>query len=135
MKSFLESANLLETIVSGAEENNEGARAVTADLNEAQLNWKPSPDQWSIAQCLEHLTMAMNQFDKYFVTALERARKKSPVSDPPPYKPSMMGAWLAKYVNPVSPRKLKAPKIFQPGAASNIPQSLDQFLDAQAKFI
>src|SRR2546429_2934737 len=115
MKSFLESANLLQTIVSGAEENNEGARAVAADLTEAQLNWKPSPEQWSIAQCLEHLVVATKGFEKYFTAALEQARESRKVTIPPKYKPSLVGGWLAKQVSPEAARKLPAPKIFRPG--------------------
>ncbi|NJK84394.1 MAG: DinB family protein, partial [Saprospiraceae bacterium] len=27
----------------------------TKGLNEAQLNWKPNADKWSVAECLQHL--------------------------------------------------------------------------------
>src|SRR5207237_2874432 len=102
---------------------------------EVQLNWKPSPEQWSIAQCLEHLAIATNQFENYFITALEQARKKSAVTSPLVYKPSMMGGWLARYVDPVNPKKLPAPKVFRPAAVSSITKPLDLFLNAQTKFI
>ncbi|MEJ7615904.1 MAG: DinB family protein [Pyrinomonadaceae bacterium] len=32
-------------------------------LSARQLNWKPSPEQWSIGQCLDHL---MNTNKQYF---------------------------------------------------------------------
>ncbi|HYX29306.1 MAG TPA: DinB family protein [Pyrinomonadaceae bacterium] len=134
MKVFRESQDLLETVISGAEENNESARVVAADLTEAQLNWKPSSDQWSIAQCLEHLAVATRGFDQYFAAALERGKNRSPVSNPP-YKPSMMGGWLARHVAPEAPRKLRAPKMFRPAEASNIRDSLQMFLAEQNKFI
>jgi len=135
MKIFLESANLLPTIVSEAEKNSEAARTLTSDLSEAQLNWKPSPEQWSVAQCLEHLAIATNQFDKYFIMALERARKKRPVTNAPAYKPSVVGGWLARQVSPQGGRNLPAPKVFRPSEASMIAASLDLFLNAQTKFI
>ena len=135
MKQFLDSSDLLNTVVSESERNTETARAVASDLTEVQLNWKPAPEQWSIAQCLEHLAISTNGFDKYFQLALERARTKPSVASPPPYKPSMMGGWLAKYVAPASPRKLPAPKIFRPPAGSSIDKSLDLFVGAQTKFI
>src|SRR2546421_5238708 len=99
MKVFLDSANFLSTIVSEAEKNSDAARAVAADLSEAQLNWKPSPEQWSIAQCLEHLAITSRKFDSYFSVALESARKKRPVANAPAYKPSLVGGWLARQVN------------------------------------
>jgi DinB superfamily len=135
MKLFLDSSNLLATIASESEKNNDAARAVTADLTQAQLNWKPSPEQWSIAQCLEHLAIATNGFDNYFRVALERARKKAPLTSSPTYKPSMVGGWLAKQVSPEAPRKLPAPKLFRPAAGSSIDKPLDLFLNAQTKFI
>lgn len=135
MKTFLDSRNLLETIVATAEKNSDDARTITGDLNETQLNWKPSPDEWSIAQCLEHLAVATKGFDKYFSAALTNAKSQSPITKPPAYKPTRMGGWLARHVAPESPRKLRAPKMFRPGDASAIQGSLQMFLDEQQKFI
>src|SRR5436190_3706273 len=114
MNAFLNSPDFIETVGSEAVRNNDTARAVAADLTEAQLNWKPSAEQWSIAQCLEHLTIASRNFDDYFSQALERARKKRPVTHAPAYKPSMVGGWLARQINPEGGRNLPAPKIFRP---------------------
>jgi hypothetical protein len=135
MKQFLNSSNLLQTIVAESEKNSEAARTLTSDLSEAQLNWKPSPEQWSIAQCLEHLAITSGKFDNYFSAALERARKKRPITDAPAYKPSMVGGWLARQVNPDGGRNLPAPKVFRPSEASNIHTPFDLFLDQQVKFI
>ena len=135
MKAFLDSSDLLSTVSSEAEKNNDVAKAVAADLTEAQLNWKPSAEQWSIAQCLEHLAVATKGFDKYFTEVLERAASKSAITSPPAYKPTMMGGWLARHVAPESPKKLRAPRLFRPGDASAIQGSLQMFLDEQQKFI
>ncbi|MFN2578937.1 MAG: DinB family protein [Pyrinomonadaceae bacterium] len=135
MKRFLNSSDLLQTIAAEAQKNSDTARRLTADLTEAQLNWKPAPEQWSIAQCLEHLSLATNQFENYFITALEGARGKSAISSAPVYKPSLMGGWLVKYVDPASQKKVPAPKLFRPAAGSSITKSLELFLNAQAKFI
>lgn len=135
MKAFLDSADLLNTIASEAANNNAAARAVAGDLTEAQLNWKPAPDQWSVAQCLEHLAVATRGFDPYFAAALERAKRKPPVVIAPIYKPTKMGSWLARHVAPESPRKLRAPKRFRPADASAIQGALEMFLDEQQKFI
>lgn len=134
MKEFLESTDLLKTVTSEAEKNNDVAQAVAGDLTAAQLNWKPSADEWSIAQCLEHLAVATKGFDKYFNEVLSRAGSK-PVTNPPAYKPTMMGGWLARHVAPESPKKLRAPRIFRPESASSIQGSLQMFLDEQRKFI
>ena len=119
-----------------AKENSEAARALTSDLSEAQLNWKPSPEQWSIAQCLEHLVVATKGFEKYFTAGVGTCAKE-PARSPgtPKYKPSLVGGWLAKQVSPEAARKLPAPKIFRPGNSSDIQRSLESFLDEQDRFL
>jgi len=135
MNAFLNSPDFIETVGSEAVRNNDTARAVAADLTEAQLNWKPSAEQWSIAQCLEHLAVATKGFDKYFTEVLQRAGSKTSMTSPPAYKPTMMGGWLARHVAPESPKKLRAPRMFRPGDASSIQGSLLMFLDEQQKFV
>ena len=135
MNAFLNSPDFIETVGSEAVRNNDTARAVAADLTEAQLNWKPSAEQWSIAQCLEHLAVATKGFDKYFTEVLQRAGSKTSITSPPAYKPTMMGGWLARHVAPESPKKLRAPRMFRPGDASSIQGSLQMFLDEQQKFV
>src|SRR5690349_22524278 len=98
MKQFLESANLVETVIVQAQRNTEEARSVVDGLNDAQLNWKPAPDKWSIAQCLEHLTAASRGFNPYFAEALARGRQRFAAESPPNYEPSFMGRWLIKHV-------------------------------------
>ena len=134
MKSFLDSPDFLSTVKSETDKNSDTARTLTSGMTEAQLNWKPSAEQWSIAQCLDHLTLATNEFEKYFQAALGQARQKWPVTDSPRYKPSMLGGWLAKQVSPQAPRKITAPKIFRP-ASSNIPATLENFVSQQARFL
>ncbi len=84
MNEFLQSTNLLQTIVVEAEKNSGAARELVSGLSNAQLNWKPAPEKWSIAQCLDHLTVASREFEGYFSDALVRGRKKWPVSSGQP---------------------------------------------------
>lgn len=134
MKQFLESSEFLQTILSEAEKNNGRARLLAGRLTEEQLNWKPAQNKWSIAQCLEHLTVTSAAFDKYFTAAIEQARKRRPVSQNPRYQPSFVGGWLARQVDPETERNLPAPKIFRPADASNIEDAVAKFLNQQETF-
>jgi hypothetical protein len=134
MKLFLESSNLLETIVAQAEKNSEAARELGRGLSDVQLNWKPAPERWSIAQCLDHLAVTSNQFDSYFNEALARGRRKWPVKSPPAYRPSWVGGWLIKQVEPVTGRNLPAPKVFRP-SSSEIHGAVESFLNQQSRFL
>ena len=134
MNPFLESADFLQTVAEAAERNSETAETLAGELTETQLNWKPSVEQWSIAQCLEHLAVATNEFEKYFEEVLTKGRGRSPLTEAPRYKPSLLGGWLAKQVSPEATRKLSAPKILRPDS-SNIQGSLAKFLQEQNKFL
>ncbi len=134
MKLFLDSPDFLKTVAAETEKNSNAARTLTSGLTEIQLNWKPSAEEWSIAQCLEHLTVATNEFEKYFEATLNQARKKWPLTSSPRYRPSRVGGWLAKQVSPEAPRKVTAPKIFRPDS-SNITEALEKFVNQQARFL
>lgn len=47
------------------------ARKVFGSLSAAQLNWKPSQQQWSVGQCFEHLIKT----NESFLPALELVRR------------------------------------------------------------
>ena len=40
-------------------------------LSEAQLNFKSSPESWSVAECVEHLAISENMFDQMLSGALQ----------------------------------------------------------------
>ena len=135
MNEFLQSPNLLRTIISQSEASNAAASELVTDLNEEQLNWKPSSKQWSIAQCLEHLAVTSSRFDPYFTEAIARARTRWPVSGRVVYKPSMVGGWLIRQVVPETTRKVSAPKVFRPADSSSIRDALESFLKQQQRFL
>src|SRR6059058_1583977 len=114
MNQFLESKDLLQTIAGETELLNDSARQLVTGLNDEQLNWKPAPDSWSIAQCLDHLAVTSSKFDPYFSQAISRDREKRPLIAAPKYQPSIVGGWLIKQVMPVTGRNLPAPKVFRP---------------------
>lgn len=134
MKVFLESPNLLDTIAVESAKNSVTARELIRDLSEPQLNWKPAPDKWSIAQCLDHLAVTSGKFGSYFTDALARGRRKWPVKSPPVYRPSFVGGWLIKQVEPQTGRNLPAPKVFRP-SASEIRDAAEKFLQQQTRFL
>ncbi|MDQ5847095.1 MAG: DinB family protein [Acidobacteriota bacterium] len=134
MKQFLESPSLLETIVVEAEKNSEIARQLAAGLTEEQLNWTSDPAKWSMAQCLDHLTTTSQQFGPYLTAAIARGRQKWPVKEPVPYRPTWVGGWLVRQVNPETGRNLPAPKVFRP-SQSKINGALESFLKQQSVFL
>ncbi len=135
LREFADSPNFIATIVSEAEKNNVTASELVRGLTEQQLNWKPEAQQWSIAQCLEHLAVTSRQFNGYFKQLIESARLKWPTNGAIPYRPSLVGGWLIKQVVPETTRKVPAPKVFRPSDSSSIQDALALFLKQQEAFV
>lgn len=134
MQQFIDTNDFISTVIAEAENNSKNARALVAGLNEEQLNWKPAADRWSIAQCLDHLAVTASQFRNYFPNTITRGREKWPTQSNVSYKPTLVGGWLVRQVNPDSGRNLPAPGVFRP-STSNINNSLDKFLSSQDEFL
>jgi hypothetical protein len=134
MKEFIESPDLLQTIAAETEKNSAEAKRLVSGLSEEQLNWSSSPDKWSIAQCLEHLTVSTRGFEQYFPAAIKRGHEKYPVNSAVAYRPSLIGGWLIKQLMPESTRKVPAPKAFRP-SQSAITDALENFLAHQDAFL
>ena len=87
------------------------------DLTAQQLNWKPSAEQWSVAQCFDHLVTANAAYFPTFDQVLS-GDKKNTFWESLPWLPSVWGRLLIKAVSPESKRKLKAPKLIRPSTSS-----------------
>jgi hypothetical protein len=135
MKQFVESPNLLETVRQEAERNSTDAEGLAASLTEEQLNWRPAPGTWSIAQCLDHLAVTGSQFVNYYLAALEKGHRKWKVSEAVRYRPTLVGGWLIRQVDPETGRNLPAPKVFRPSQEPLITNSLEKFLKQQHTFL
>ena len=123
----------LPAVINAANNVANEARSTFGHLTPSQLNWKPSPERWSIAQCFDHL-IAVNK--AYFpVIDNVLAGKKRTLWESMPVLPGLMGKMVIKAVEPTSTRKFKARKNFE-AAQSNISGSIiNDFVDHQAKVV
>ena len=102
-------------------------------LTPEQLNWKPSPERWSVAQCFDHLLTT----NKGYFPPVEGviAGIKPTFWQRMPVLPGLAGKLLIKSLDPKSTRKIKAPQKFQPAQSDISPSVLDDFVDQQAKIV
>ena len=54
--------NDLEGISTAIKQISDDVRNTFGDLSTGQLNWKPAPESWSVAQCLDHLIKSNEEF-------------------------------------------------------------------------
>jgi hypothetical protein len=102
-------------------------------LTAAQLNWKPSAERWSVAQCFEHLVTSNKGFFPRVDGVI--AGIKPTFWQRMPVIPGLAGKLLIKSLDPKSTRKIKAPKKFQPAQSDISASVLDDFVDQQAKIV
>ena len=109
------------------------ARATFGQLTAAQLNWKPSAERWSVAQCFDHLLTSNKGYFPIIENIL--AGQKRTFWQRMPLLPALAGTLLIKSLDPASTRKLKAPKSFQPAQSDISSSVIDDFVNQQGRIV
>ncbi|HYG78896.1 MAG TPA: DinB family protein [Pyrinomonadaceae bacterium] len=89
------------------------ARDLTAELTDEQFNWRPAPGQWSIAECLDHLTQTGRVAVGHIRETLADARRRKLYSRGP-FRYGMLGQMIVRSMGPRPRMKFKAPAVFRP---------------------
>jgi hypothetical protein len=97
----------LEAVTNDLRAVADDAKREFGSLTGVQLNWKPAPDSWSIAQCFDHLIRTTTSFYDEFDKVASGTRKNSFWENWSPFT-GMCGRWLIKFVQNDS-KKVKAP--------------------------
>jgi hypothetical protein len=108
------------------------AQEVTEGLDEARFNWRPSPKEWSIEECLGHLTMVGN----WEIMAIEKAidhAKASGLTGAGPFRYGPFQRFVLRQTEPPVGRKATAPKRFRPLHQQPITGILPSFLHLQSQ--
>ncbi len=106
------------------------AQKLFGHLSATQLNWKPSADQWSVAQCLEHLIATNRAMFPAFEQTINGTKTAS-LLERLPFLPAFFGKMMVKYIAPGATQKFKAPPIAAPAASGIDPQIVSRFLTHQ----
>ncbi|HWF88248.1 MAG TPA: DinB family protein [Pyrinomonadaceae bacterium] len=123
----------LPTVITEANNIAAETKSTFGRLTPTQLNWKPSPERWSVAQCFEHLLTSNKGFFPRIDGVL--AGIKPTFWQRMPVVPGLAGRLLIKSLDPKSTRKIRAPKKFQPAQSDISPSVLDDFVDQQSKIV
>jgi hypothetical protein len=88
------------------------AIALTDGLTPAQLAQHPTNGGWTMAQVFEHLLVSDGLYTE-IVDRLIRSAKQTGTTDE--WKPSLIGGFMIRSLDPSSTRQLPAPKKMRPG--------------------
>ena len=105
----------------------DNAQSKFGGFNSTQLNWKPAPESWSVAQCFEHL-ITTNAAYFPVLESIHEGKKVTRVAERLPVLPKLWGKLLIKSLDPKTTRKLKAPPRFQPSASEIAASIIDDFV-------
>ena len=85
-------------------------------LSAEQLNWKPTPDRWSVAQCLDHLIVIDSGYFAIFDRIAQGGYR------PPAWRrllfPKAFGSMVLKAVQPEAPRRFKTASAAAPSTGT-----------------
>lgn len=112
----------------------EQARALTTGLTEAQFNWRPGPRQWSIEECLGHLTIVGQTEIKLLDNAIQNAKVKG-ITGKGPFRYGYLDRTILRHTEPPVRRKFSAPRRFQALHGQPLTAILPTFLHLQSQFI
>ena len=108
------------------------ARKVFGRLTRAQLNWKPSAEQWSVGQCFDHLI----QTNRCFFPEMERVAagtfKSSLWARVSPFS-GLIARLIIGSLDPVKGRKTKAARVFLPTSSDVDADVMEKFASHQVE--
>jgi|APEBP8051073178_1049388.scaffolds.fasta_scaffold03634_2 hypothetical protein len=116
----------LEELIYRADMVRQDVRDEFGNLSTFQLNWKPSPEQWSIAQCLHHIIVA----DEAYLSDLDKilnGKYTRPLWSLVPGKSAFWGKLLLSLMKSDSGKKLQTPAIFEPSSIKLTDEILSDF--------
>lgn len=110
------------------------ANELAKGLSEAQFNWRPAPGQWSIEECLAHLTM-VGQWEVQAVgDAIDQGKARG-LTGTGPFQYSAIERYILRESAPPVRHEMAAPRRFQPLHGQPVTGVLPTFLHVQSQFM
>ena len=130
------SSDLLQNLNAQAEQDIIMATGEWQLLPTEFFSAQPGINQWSAAQCLEHL----NSYGRYYLPAIEKAISNAAhVKISGQFKSGLLGNYFYKIMLTDNKgqvkKRMKAPKDHRPAAILNVAQVLNEFISQQEKLL
>ncbi len=109
---------------------NNYVRKNLCSLNNEQLNWKPSADKWSIAQCIHHLIVNNTKYFKTFDAIINNNYSQTFWQRTSPFT-KWLGKKLLQFTAAEPHKKAKAPRMFSPSSSNIADDIIQKFLEQQ----
>ncbi|MDZ4713863.1 MAG: DinB family protein [Cytophagales bacterium] len=101
-------------------------------LSVDELNWKPSPHEWSVAQILDHL-ITINGTYFPILERVHDGRHETPWTGRLGFFVNMMGGLILQRVQPENQKKQKTLDIWAPSESALDGNILQRFVESQER--
>lgn len=103
-------------------------------LSADQLNWKPHPGKWSIAQVLDHLIVINGTYFP-ILESLKAGTFKKPFLGRFPFVYNFFGNFILRSAHPNNRRKTNTYRMWEPSSSTIAPDIIDRFARHQQTLI
>ena len=110
------------------------AKTMFGSLSAEQLNWKPAPKSWSIAQCFEHLITTHSLYFPLFEKLANGNAKQTFWESYSPLS-SFFGRFLIKSLRPENVKPMKTTSKAFPSSSEIDGDIIDRYVDHQNQMI
>ncbi|HKV04513.1 MAG TPA: DinB family protein [Candidatus Acidoferrales bacterium] len=120
----------LQTVLDDLDRADADALRLMDGVTDAQANWQPRENAWSMAQCLDHLART----NVAYVAALRDAVRDGGAAGTPrrePIRPGWVSRYFIRTVEPPPRSKFRAPKKIVPRPQADKDEVLQLFLRSQ----
>jgi len=106
---------------------------ILAVLTDEALNWRPSPESWSIAQHIDHLSVTWQQYEPAVAAAVEDGCARG-VTGRAPYGRSPFVRMFLRFLEPPPTRRAKSPaKFVAPPTFRSVEEVRREFANGQVE--
>lgn len=103
-------------------------------LTDAQFNWRPSPERWSIGQCIHHLNLVGDLYDGEFSRAIATAREQN-ITGAGPFAHGALGGLFVRIMEPPVKMRANAPEKARPSEHLPLEQTRAEFFAIQERWL
>ncbi len=141
MATIRNSNKLIDQLIEETKASIDTVENTFLKLSEAELNYKISPEKWSIAECFEHINISNEHYHRLFEKKIGKYPKNTQKET---FKSGRMGLYFTKMLKPINGdlgKPTKTVKKFKPstetGSLSTINghKAINYFLKEQKKLL
>jgi hypothetical protein len=110
------------------------ADALVRPLTDTQFRWRPSPESWSISDCIEHLNTVARLYLPSLDEGIADAIRRGLYAEGP-FRYNWMGRLFVRLMEPPPPLRLRTPQAFVPPAPRSRAEIMAAFRAYQVQFV